>query len=475
MIASKSTPKKVLVIGVTGLAGVRCLDWLSLRQVPNLADFQVVVISMAALSQHIASLRQERDRATPKGRKAVKEMGSRLSDDLSLLKRKLLQVLRAGGTVYAILGPSQGLVSGQPYWYSIVDSHKWIPLPVDFKDEPGEGPTVSEERFTRYFASVKHWQEVFEERYDPDALDVVIEEELDPKPLVQLASIKLATDWRGNAVGVALRYALHRVITAPVARALARATDAGDYEQDPYLTSGLLVLLPPPTEVSDEEAVRILLEDFCGIEARATAPAWAASVEIPSNRELEEQIHARRADIESIQKELEPLLTEKERREAFKAILYETGISPLQETVEAAFKELGFSTLPSDVSDEFYIEFGGQQALVEVKGVDKSASLKDVRQVIDYQLEYEQKHGSSIKGILLVNAWRNLPPEKRGLAGTTVFPDNVVKRAEANDIALVDSVQLFNALNAFWLRQVETQDLFHKLLNTRGVVTLVDG
>ena len=188
---------------------------------------------------------------------------------------------------------------------------------------------------------------------------------------------------------------------------------------------------------------------------------------------MDDQIEEKRKAIEAVESHLVPLVGERERREGFKPILYETGIQPLQNAVETVFKELGLKTKPSKVSDEFIVEHQGRDLLVEVKGNERSAKLTDLRQLIDYQLEHEQKHGSSIKSVLIVNSWRLIPPEKRGEKDTGIFPDNVIKRARANNIALLDTVDLYNALNCFWLGEIDGGKVFEILLNTSGVVKLV--
>lgn len=433
MTASNSTPKKVLVIGSIGHAGVSCVDWTPLHAIPNIADFDIVIVSSGTL---LPTLRRIRTTEDQQDRQYVNYYLERVNE-------RLLTLLKSGGTIFVILHP-RDYVDDPEYGELLeVDNTDWLPFEVPLEFEEGETRRILQDRFARYFQSVKRWNYQFQTlgpEHLPDGLDQYV------------VDVPIAVNRAKRPIALRLSY------TVPV----------------PQFVQGNLFILPPPTEVSDDEAVRILLEDCCGIEARAAAPGWAVSLELPANRELEEQIRARRAGIENIQKELEPLLTEKQRREAFKAILYETGISPLQETVEAAFKELGFKTLPSDVSDEFYIEFKGTRALAEVKGHERSASLTDLRQLIDYQLAHEQKHGTAVKSVLVVNAWRKVPPEKRGLPSTVVFPPNVVGRAEANNIALLDTLQLFDALNAFWLEKVDTQRLFDKLLNTRGVVTLLD-
>jgi hypothetical protein len=450
---------KVLVIGSLGHGGVACMDWMQ-EDIPNIADFDVVIVNTGTLTGIINDWASRNV--------LERQEWEALYRRLNKVEERLLRVGETKGIICAIVYPPASVTrEGISSYTSTIRNSDWDPFPVSRVEEGGDTKEVLDDHFQRYFDAVGSW--VFYFRANRDSYFFMgLEEKWGSAFHVSCLDRPIVINRQRQAIGLTFAYGLHAYTSHNVWGADRK------WKAEPDFVSGSVYYLPPPTRVSDDEAVRILLEDLCGIEARATAPGWAALVDLPGSCELEDQIRARQGQIHRVQKELDPLLNEKERREAFKAILYETGITPLQETVEAAFKELGFKTLPSEVSDEFYIEFGGQQALVEVKGVDKSASLKDVRQVIDYQLEYEQRHGDSIKAILVVNAWRHLPPEKRGLARTLVFPDNVVKRAEANNIALLDTVELFNALNAFWLGQVETQDLFDKLLDTRGVVKLLD-
>jgi len=454
---------KVLVIGSLGHAGVTCVDWVG-KSHPNLADFDVVIVNGPSLVPHLI----QRDQSEFSGGRR-EESWEGLRSMTSRVAERLGALLASGGTVYAIVPDVAFVKRREPPDIREVDTRPWLPLSVHFNKEEGDTVEVVDDAFARYLAHVRRWRYSFKVPPSGAHIEVASATDQEAEHATVTRYRSLAVNRQGQPIGLEITASVHRRTDSYLARAV------GDrYERDPYQASGPLVLLPPPTEVSDEEAVRILLEDCCGIQARATAPAWAVSLELAANRELQDEIRARRADIDSIHKQLEPLLKEKERREAFKAILYETGISPLQGTVEAAFKELGFKTLPSDVSDEFYIEFKGTRALAEVKGHDKSASLTDLRQLIDYQLAHEQKHGTAVKSVLVVNAWRKVPPEKRGLAATLIFPPNVVGRAEANNIALLDTVQLFDALNALWLQKTGTQQLFDRLLNTQGVVTLVD-
>jgi hypothetical protein len=447
---------KVLVIGSSGHAGVACIDWMQ-AEIPNIADFHVVVVNTGSLTIILEdwAARSELQR----------DEWDALYKRLNHIQERLMQVVKTRGTVYAIVYPfTEVRRRGISQYTSHLDNRGWNPLPVSMVGESGDTKEIRIDAFARYFGVVERWTFHFAVDYEYGFRELEDHYGGDYHVSPQLESI--AINRQRQAIGLRFAYGLHRY-TRPRA-----VGEPPPFEPEPAVLSGSFYYLPSPTRVSDDEAVRMLLEDLCGIEARTTAPAWAESLRLEGSRELEGQIDARQGRIDEVRQELEPLLEEKARREGFKAILYETGVAPLQNVVEAAFKELGFKTLPSDVSDEFYVEFNGTRALIEVKGVEKSASLTDLRQLLDYQLEHEQKYGTAIKSILVVNAWRKLPPERRGLAKTPVFPDNVVKRASANHIALLDTLELFKALNACWLGEVDTQHLFELLMATSGIVSL---
>lgn len=131
---------------------------------------------------------------------------------------------------------------------------------------------------------------------------------------------------------------------------------------------------------------------------------------------------------------------------AFRRLLYSSG-PELEDVVRKSFELLGAKVLPAKYGQEEYIlEVGGEEFLIEVKGVSKSISLTHLRQLNDYLLKYQEDTGKECKGILLGNAWRNMPPSMRNAEETPEFPDNVVKRAEQWGISLVSSGTLFEAV-----------------------------
>jgi len=135
-------------------------------------------------------------------------------------------------------------------------------------------------------------------------------------------------------------------------------------------------------------------------------------------------------------------------------------------------EKLGGTVLPSKYSQEEYVlEFEGKEFLIEVKGVAKSIALSHIRQLNDYLLKYQEDTGKECKGILFGNAWRNIPPDMRGLEDTQVFPDNVIKRAEQWGISLVSSTAFFGAFLQVLNSSQSSNAVLTKMTTCSGVAT----
>lgn len=459
-----SRSQKILVIGCTGFAGVRCVEWTRITEIENIADFDVVFVSSGSLTSAVDNLSNTAGKESADLVEAAHDL-----ENLQIrLRERLIRVLRSGGSVFAIVHPYRGanLCNGHFSRRSCTSNTSWLPLPVATEREPGDTLNLQNEQFARYFSMVKNWPQVFGQRYNRADLGFLTEGELDPKPRARLTAQDIALDRQGQMVSATQRFVLHKD-TGP-------GYEGGrSYESDGYFTSGPLILLPPPTQAIEEEGIRVLLEDFCGLEARTPSPAFAQAMRLPGEDALDAEIEKQERELNEAKTKVDQLIHQKQERRRFIALIYEKGIAGLQDVAQEAFEELGLTTKDADpdVSDEFYVCDGEDQALVEVRGHRKSSQISDIRQLIDNLLKYEQKHGGRIKGIQLVNAWNELPPEERDNRDKSSFPDNVIRRAKDMDIALLSGVELLNALCSYWRGEIDSQAVFARLLSGRGLVT----
>ncbi len=451
------------MIGCSAFAGAKCLSWGSLRTVPNIADYQTVVVATGALIDHINRLKRLRDEIDNEdGRKELEDKARGLSNDLALLRYKLLQVLRARGEVYAVIHPCTRMFpTDRRSGYCIIDSDECIPLPVVLHEEPGEGPRNILDGYERYFALVPKWTHVFGDRYQESEIEYLVEDEIAPAPKPQLNRMVIATDWQGNAIGQALSYSLHS--PNPGIR------QSG--EDQPQYTSGYFFILPPPHAKRDEEAVRLLLEDFCGIESRSPDPPWITEVSAPGEPEAVAALKSAEATLTGAQQSVDAAAADVEKTASYKRVLSQKG-PVLQEAVREIFESMGIQADDSPVSDEFVLVDSQGKVLVEVTGSDRSVSTRDLSQLIKDIGKYVEATGEGAKGLFIANPWKDIRPGERDTKDKPIFPDDLVKTARPFSISLLSTIELFNAYCSLKEGKLTVDALMLRIRDTTGVVRL---
>jgi hypothetical protein len=193
----------------------------------------------------------------------------------------------------------------------------------------------------------------------------------------------------------------------------------------------------------DVEFCDALEELIGGLGESPTAlPAWAHELRVGGEDaaraavlDLEQQVQdaADRRDIAAAR------LAE---IEAVKALVTETG-KPLEKLVRKAFEGLGCRTEDGDPGrTEFVLRWGRRTAVVEVKGVAKSAKEADSAQLEKWVSEQFAKEGKRPKGLLIVNGFKDTPLPQRE---APVFPNQMLKYAVSREHCLLSSTQLLCA------------------------------
>jgi hypothetical protein len=452
--AKRST--RILVVGGGGLAGVRCYDWRD-PNVPNLADFDAVLVSGPSLVPLLVS-RYHREM------KSGRREG--LYEGLSWRTRRVDELLRAllasGGSVYAILpGPEFISLKREPYIHE-VDTLPWLPVTVAFHDEKGETLEIQDQAFARYLAEVRSWERSFAP-VDYARVEAELSDAVKPEWHVVARAEPIAVNRQGEAVALRLVFDVQPPwVPPPIAKAAALSPRTGQ-----------IALLPAPTEVSAQEGLRVLLEDFCGVAARSVPPEWAKTIAMPGD-DVRRAAEAEAAKaLEDARREQQETLAAQAAADEFKRLLYEKG-PPLQEVTRDTFEAMGIGTMDSPVSDEFMVVRDDRKVLVEVTGTGKSIAGRDLSQLIKDLGNYLHDVGQGVKGVLIGNAWIGLPPGQRDTPDKPIFPDDVQKTAKNHSIALVSTLELFTAYCAFLEGKVTPDQVFRRIADGSGVVTLVD-
>jgi hypothetical protein len=142
---------------------------------------------------------------------------------------------------------------------------------------------------------------------------------------------------------------------------------------------------------------------------------------------------------------------------------------PLENAVGRLFKMLGCRVEPGPKArDDLLLQYGKHVAVVEVKGLVKGAREEHVRQTMAWVLGYNERRGKRPKGLLVVNAFRNTPPQKRsGLA----FPHAVAAEGQKHGLCLMTSLHLLAFASECQERKRDPREVMRRILSTTGVLS----
>ena len=439
-----TTPeRRYLILGSTGYTGIDSTDW-NADSLPNIVDYDTVIVDVRSLDE--------------------KKLKLLSYDRVKEIRLQLVRLLDSKGQVIVLTDFIRSVKRPKEYPEKM-GNYDWCPITIGISNESGESIIVKQKLFNSYLSNLKDWLYYL---FIPSSC---LSDQLTDyygatyKTKYKIPSVPYITNRYDKVLAGAYRIEVrweaenHRAYSS-----------YKYYPEKPDVVTGEIVLLPLLQNIDPRQAVALVLQDLTGFVAHEQAPNWAGNLSVPHVDEIDKEISIQRKKISEKFDEVRKLGTKRLALEEYKRLLFASGVD-LQEVVKRALEDLGGKVTPARYGQEEYIlEFDGQEYLIEVKGVKKSISLGDLRQLTDYLLKYEEDTGKSSKGILFGNAWRNDPPQERGTKEKPEFPDNVMRRAKDLQIALVSSTAFFVAFCAFLNDQALGSQILRQMTTSVGVV-----
>ena len=248
---------------------------------------------------------------------------------------------------------------------------------------------------------------------------------------------------------------------------------------------GVFALLPKPLiatgdgtdDEDDEEAVdetedRLLVPKAIyswavglSVSEDEPVPDWCVNLLLDSEAERQDELVQVETSMAELATKLEELKAAQARDAQWKRLIASQG-EALERQAQAAFELLGFEVLETQRGrSDLRLDYNGKRAVVEVKGLGKSAGEKHAAQLEKWVAE-ELADDVEAKGILVVNAWKDLPPEARRAA----FPDQMLEYAKARGHCLLTGLQLLNMCVTVRKSPTQAQAMAEQLLSTVGPV-----
>ena len=222
-----------------------------------------------------------------------------------------------------------------------------------------------------------------------------------------------------------------------------------------------IILLPVTNNEDTSSDIDKIISLTRSVE-ESEGPEWVSNINIPNESVLKDELDTAEKALFKTRNEYNNLIKHKR-------LLYDYSYA-LQDLCEFTLKEFGAIIKPSVVSDEFIIEFKDKEALVEVKGKNKSIDKDDIGQLITDIGQHISKVGNPIKGLFIGNGWRNIPIEDRDVGNKRTFPKEIVQIADAQNIGLLSSVELFNAYCQMIDGKLSKEVILDTILTSNGVI-----
>ena len=438
--------KRYLVIGSTNYSPVESVEW-DVGELPNIVDYDVVILDVRALNEELLP--------------AVS------NERLKILRKQFVRLLDSQGSLI-VLSDFRKRHERPEQHPDSASNYDWSPVVIGLADESGESLEVLQQRFPSYLKQLRSWPYYFfipEGGLSNEFTDFCGSTyKTQYKPCLEA----FVTNRYDQTVAGSLRLELRYRKTQSVAY----GSSYNYYPENPDKTTGEMVLLPLIEELDHREAVHLVLQDLTGVATTTELPPeWAESIGVPGVTSIEEKIAKKAEEIEAIQAQIGKLKGEQSSLEKYRKLLYASG-TELEEIIQECLEKLGGLVTPAKYGqEEFVLVFEEHECLVEIKGVSKSISLTDLRQLNDYLLRHEEETGKPSKGILFGNTWRNDAPEDRNSNDRPEFPQNVVDRASQLEIALVSSRDLFTVFCLFLQDKISGTSILLRIIETTGIVS----
>lgn len=116
--------------------------------------------------------------------------------------------------------------------------------------------------------------------------------------------------------------------------------------------------------------------------------------------------------------------------------------------------------------DDLIIKYNEKIAVIEVKGVSKSAAEKHVTQLEKWVSEYHLKNEIKAKGILVINAFKDVPLSERK---EKPFPDQMLPYSQKREHCLITGLQLLGLYLDCKNNPIKKEEIIEILFCTDGI------
>jgi hypothetical protein len=236
------------------------------------------------------------------------------------------------------------------------------------------------------------------------------------------------------------------------------------------------IFLPPPTEISIEEGIDLLLKKYGKYTERLSPPEWISQVSITGLDDIDRELEDLKAQKGHIERRIRSQMERRQKLANHYRLLYANGYE-LEDAVLEAFKILGFDNIirpqereKEDLVFQFSHSSKYKHATLEVKGASRRTSRQNLNQCHIWADERSKKFSHSVKPVFIPNQNRHEPYPKSKSARMR-FEPNELEYAKSNDMCMIPTCVIFDAVNKSLAgRGRATNELEHLIAEAKGLL-----
>lgn len=347
----------------------------------------------------------------------------------------------------------------------------WLPVTPDFEFTTGEAIEAIKPEFSYYFQHVRRWFFCATPKFKAHFLGLasylrVIHPQANH---LRVGMGALARTRLHQAIGFKLMFRVEEARPHPSPRLSPNGLGRNASGQ-PFVDSGLVIWLPPPTEITPEEAINLILQHRYRRSLNQTPPDWVNHYGLPQKQAIALKINQYQQAMRRLSQKLEKAQRKLEATSGYNRLLYEPRAEALALVVAYALRTLGAQVHPCKTSD-CSIRFRdpqGREGLFVAQARPGALLLDDLRQLDRTVRDRLMHHSWQGKGVLIANTEFLKPPEQRH----DPFSPNCIQAAQQFGYCLITTPQLFQAL-AYQQQGTFDQAVFWDMVfTTNGICPL---
>ncbi|HCE57174.1 MAG TPA: hypothetical protein DER09_05055 [Prolixibacteraceae bacterium] len=238
------------------------------------------------------------------------------------------------------------------------------------------------------------------------------------------------------------------------------------------IKNGLLIILPSFTGIRIEEDYLIdavtelkpILLEYSNVD-KQEIPNWVKSYFLQGEKEEFEKLENLKKQEIELRKAIDESNSMISNFNFYKALFSSDG-NTLESVVKKVLSDFGFEIIQQDNKrDDLILKDGENVAVIEIKGLSKSAGEKNAAQLEKWVSNYITENEVKPKGILIVNTYKNLPIEDRKEQD---FPTQMLPYTKSREHCLITGIQLLCIYTDFRNGNLNKEKISKFLFNTVG-------